>query len=165
MCLFESYFLERKQYVENRGLKSRLYWASSGVHQGSVLGPLFFSLFINDLCSVLSVQHLLYADDVKLFTCISSEDDCLRLQRDLDIMGEWCFNNYLALNVSKCVVTSYFRIKNPITFSSTIGGQILTRSTVVKDLGVTFNTGLTFVPHFESVASKCHKIVGFIIRR
>ena len=88
--LLRSYLLNRSQYVECRGVKSKTFRALSGVPQGSILGPLLFNLFIDDVSCRLSARHLLYADDMKLFHCISTISDCLCLQQNLDILSEWC---------------------------------------------------------------------------
>lgn len=162
--LFKSYFSGRSQYVENRGVRSAAYSIVSGVPQGSILGPLFFNIFMDDIVSRLSAHHLLYADDMKLFYQIQTREDCLRLQRDLDIMVDWCNDNCLPLNVSKCSVLSFYRIKNPILFDYNLCHDILVRPSAVTDLGVIFDSQLTFVPHIEEIISKSYKCMGFLMR-
>lgn len=162
--LLRSYLLNRSQYVECRGIKSKPFRALSGVPQGSILGPLLFNLFIDDVSCRLSARHLLYADDMKLFQCISTISDCLCLQRNLDILSEWSRDNLLTLNISKCSVLSFYRIKNPIIFDYTINGQLLRRCGNVVDLGVTFDSQLSFAPHMETLINKCYKCMGFIMR-
>ena len=96
---FHSNFLKWiKSYLSNRVCKvvveefeSRPYVQTSGVPQGSVLGPLFFNLFINDisLCFKNS-KFLLYADDLKIYLRTESLRDCFDLQNDLNNLSEWC---------------------------------------------------------------------------
>ena len=162
--LFRSYLWNRSQYVEHVGVRSRIFQAVSGVPQGSILGPLLFNLFVNDITTKLSTNHLLYADDMKLFLNTSSVDDCLRLQHDLDETSSWCRENRLTLNISKCSVISYHRLRNPILFDYTINGQVLDRKDNIKDLGVVFDSQLSFSIHVETMVKKCYKCMGFIMR-
>ena len=162
--LIRSYLSNRVQYVENKGIRSQVYCASSGVPQGSILGPLLFNVFIDDIVSKLSVPCLLYADDVKIYQSISTIDDCIRLQQNLDALCSWCYDNHLNLNTSKCFVKSFYRVKGPVMFQYSIMNEILSRPNFVKDLGVLFDSQLTFTPHIETIIQKCHKCLGFIIR-
>lgn len=59
------------------------------------LGPLLFLLFVNDLCQELKCDKLLYADDMKIFNNIYSEDDCILLRDDLERVNQWCQSNRL----------------------------------------------------------------------
>ena len=93
---FFSYYLSnRQQYVALRGHTSESYAATSGVPQDSVLGPLIFNIFVNDIGSKLDVQFLMYADDIKIYRRIKHEKDYLVLQRNLNVMNAWCVANNL----------------------------------------------------------------------
>ena len=83
-----SYLKCRNQYVQYRGEKSESIICTSGVPQGSVLGPLFFILFINDIVLGVNCYCLLYAGDLKLYLAIKNESDCLLLQADLDLTND-----------------------------------------------------------------------------
>lgn len=74
---------------------SKTITPSSGVPQGSNLGPLLFLLFINDLTEVISCENLLFADDIKIFNTISTIYDCNLLQFNLDRVNEWSEANGL----------------------------------------------------------------------
>jgi Reverse transcriptase (RNA-dependent DNA polymerase) len=75
----------------------------SGVPQGSHLGPLLFILFLNDVSEIfVHCQHLIYADDLKIFMKIASLEDVERLQSDLHRLSDWCSDSGLMLNVKKC---------------------------------------------------------------
>ena len=104
----KSYLNNRTQYVEYRGHMSIEINATSGVPQGSILGPLLFVLFINNIVVDLNVDVLLYADDVKLFSAINTLADCKKLQDNLQKIQTWCDHNDLPLNVDKCNVIYLF---------------------------------------------------------
>lgn len=148
----------------DRGLKSSCFHACSGVPQGSVLGPLLFNMFIDDITSDIPVPCLLYADDIKLYQPITSLSHCSRLQESLDRVFDWCDRNRLTLNVSKCSVMSFHRKRDPIMFPYNLNGEILSRPNFVRDLGVLFDPQLSFSQHIDTIVSKCHKTMGFIIR-
>lgn len=162
--LFRSYLSHRFQYVQYRGYQSDQYTQTSGVPQGSILGPLFFVLFINDIVDNLDVHYLLYADDLKLYFSINSDSDCLRVQRNLDLLNTWCINNRLPLNAAKCNVMSFTRKVNPISFNYNLNNCTLSRPEYIKDLGVTFDPKLTFTKHIEECTSGAFKSLGFILR-
>ena len=100
-----SYLSNRKQSVKINGVLSREITVTSGVPQGSHLGPLLFLIFINDLATLLKdCQFLLYADDLKIFRKVTSTNDCLLLQSEINKLTDWCKNNKMELNISKCKI-------------------------------------------------------------
>lgn len=161
---FKSMYTDRRQYVEVRGFKSAPFFTNSGVIQGSTLGPLLFILFINDVVDRFDCRVFLYADDLKIVNVIHSIDDCYKLQKDLNSLVLWCNENKLPLNVSKCKTLSFSRKSNTIYFDYQINDNVLERCNQFKDLGVTFDTTLSFIPHINSVVAQCLKLLGFIIR-
>jgi hypothetical protein len=80
---------------------SRDILVTSGVPQGSYLGPLCFIWFVNEISRILR-RVLFYADDMKLFLPVRGFRDCLRIQDDLNRLAGWCEANALELNVGKC---------------------------------------------------------------
>lgn len=159
-----SYLSDRRQYVEFRGYRSGEFFVTSGVPQGSNLGPLLFIMFINDITSNISVESLLYADDMKIFCRITCPDDCLRLQADIDNVFEWCSVNHLGLNAEKCKVLSFSRRRESIAFRYSADLTEIPRCDSVRDLGVTLDAGLHFDKHVESIVAAATKSLGFIIR-
>jgi hypothetical protein len=117
---------------------------TSGIPQGSNLGPLLFICFINDLPSALTCGSLLYADDNKMYSTINNLADALTLQENLNRLSSWCILNKLALNVSKCKVVSYSYKKSPLLFNYHIDNLILKRENTIKDLGIYFDERLNF---------------------
>lgn len=162
--LLASYLHCRRQYVEYRGFRSDEFIASSGVPQGSILGPLLFVIFINDIVSMLDVDCLLYADDLKLYSDINSFEDCLKLQMNLDRINNWCITNNLPLNVQKCHVLSFTRRNEQLHYDYTLNNTSLNRVIEFKDLGVIFDSKLSFNQHILSVVLASYKSLGFVIR-
>ena len=93
----------------------------SGVPQGSVLGPLLFAIYVNDLPSCINSTLLLFADDTKLFCCIKSNSDVFQLQANTDALMEWSklwlLSSLISLSVSTCELDL-----SPILLHSYIGG-------------------------------------------
>ena len=142
--LITSYLEDRRQYVEYHGFRSFDVLARSGVPQGSVLGPLLFNIFINDIVTNLDVQSLLYADDLKIFYVIETEEDCSKIQNNLNKINDWCVLNQLPLNVAKCSAFTFCRARNCVTYNYYLNDQELKRPDTIKDLGVTFDRSLSF---------------------
>lgn len=112
----------------------------SGMPQGSHLGPLLFILFINDLPTIFdtTINVLLFADDAKVFSVITSQFDCIKLQLYLEKLNKWSKLNELPLNIDKCQVISFSRKKEPIIFNYKLGNTILNRVDYIKDVGIIF---------------------------
>ena len=100
----ESFLTDRMQYVAINGKQSGRVPVSSGVPQGSVLGPTLFIYFINDLPSNTSEKVKVFADDTKNYKEIKSEEDAKKLQESLDLLVEWSEKWLLRFNSSKCKV-------------------------------------------------------------
>lgn len=162
--LISSYLDNRYQFVQYRGYKSVKFLQKSGVPQGSILGPLLFIIFINDIVSGLEVNYLLYADDLKLYSEIQTIADCERLQKALESVSEWCISNCLPLNISKCNVMTFSKKINYLHFEYVMDGIIIQRPNYIKDLGVTFDPKLNFIKHIELTISSACINLGFILR-
>jgi hypothetical protein len=162
--LFESYLLDRFCYVNVLGFYSARLVVNSGVPQGSNLGPLLFLLFINDIVEIFSLNVLLFADDVKLYSTIRDISDCMRLQSNVDVLYGWCRSNGLPLNRDKCYILSFSRKTKPLMFDYRIGNASLTRCFTFKDLGVTFDAQFTFNEHVDIIVASSVKTLGFIFR-
>lgn len=164
ISLLSSFLSGRNQFVEYRGFKSDQYLVTSGVPQGSILGPLLFILFINDIVSCIDVNCLLYADDMKLFCSIETDDDCALLQNNLNSVNDWCLLNNLPLNISKCNVVSFSRKNQPLKFNYRLNNTFLNRLDECTDLGVLFDSKLNFNKHIENIVLSSYKNLGFVIR-
>ena len=122
LLVLQSFFTLRTQIVQYNGFSSQPYVAGSAFLQGSsVLGPLIFLLYINDLPSVLRCLILLFAEDA------------LFLQDNLSNLHNWCMVNKLRLNIPKCKIISFTRKKNKIIFNYSIDQTPLPRCDSTKD--------------------------------
>ena len=112
---FRSYLQERKQQVTVLEVTSRELPITSGVPQGSLLGPILFLLFVDDLPNTVKTSRVAcYADDTKIFKSIDSITDCNALQSDLNDLVSWSKSSRLIFNQSKCKYQCITRKKSPV---------------------------------------------------
>ena len=136
----------------------------SGVPQSSILGPLLFIVYINDLPdSVLHSKILLFADDTKCFRQIKSYTDQQLLQTDLNLLSNWSVVSHLSFNLSKSVHIS-FNSKLFTSYTYELNNCLVNSQSSHKDLGVIISTDLQWHHHHDNILSKAYKIFG-IIRR
>lgn len=160
-----SYLTGRYQIVKLKNYISYPIRVTSGVPQGSHLGPLLFNLFINDIKSNFSCcKFLLFADDLKVFHRISSPDDALQLQHEINNLSLWCLANGMELNVNKCLIMRFYKIKTPIIFNYKLNDILLETKLLHTDLGIAFDEELTFHAHIDKIINKSFKMLGFIKR-
>lgn len=163
--LFKSYLCDRKQSVCVNGEQSDDVVVTSGVPQGSILGPLLFVLYVNDLPKCVNFSNvLMYADDVKLYKAIVSTSDCKLLQMDLDAVYKWCCKWKLALNISKCSVITFTNKRDIVISNYFIGVDRLHRNMSISDLGVTLSANMSFNQHVDKIIPKAMRMLGFIRR-
>ena len=124
---------DRQMLVKVNDLTSHPILASSGVPQGSVLGPELFKLFVNDLPSTVHSECLLYADDLKVWSPVSSLDDAESLQHSLDVLHQWSLDWELPINFLKCSVLPVGATEPFVQYN--IGGHPLTVVSHMADLG------------------------------
>ena len=157
------YLSGREQMVKISDIYSLSYLASSGVPQGSHLGPLLFLFFINDVASVLKYcRFLLFADDAKFFLEIDSLESAAYLQEDLTRFEQWCDINGMVLNVEKCHVIRYTTKKLPLIVNYTLYNTTLLSVNEIKDLGITFSCNGSFKLHMRNIVNKAFRVLGFV---
>ena len=137
----------------------------SGVPQGSVLGPILFLIFINDLTSVLSgsVVSKFFADDVKLYTEILSQYDYLNLQACLDRLKEWARIWQLIISKPKCLLMDLGN-PNDYAIDNFIDGTKLASVVNTCDLGVDFKSNLSFERHIDRLVARAKRNVYLLFR-
>ena len=164
--LIHSYLTDRSQYVEFNGHKSVNLPISTGVPQGSVLGPLLFLIYINDLPLVSNVFNMLmYADDTTLYCNI---DQCVNeyiLNEELHKLTEWLGANKLALNISKTKYMIFHTSNRKITYPNLkINNTNIERVTQFNFLGVMFNSHMDWSRHINYISMKISRSTGILYR-
>ena len=132
----EDFLSCRTQYVSINDKCSETVPVSSGVPQGSVLGPSLFIYFINDLPNVCETLLNIFADDTKAYTHVSSPEDCRRLQRTLDKLTEWSDKNMIGFNTDKCKVLHLGKtnLKHDYVMKDGYNSNVLVKTVCEKDL-------------------------------
>ena len=167
---FRNYLSGRKQSVKYHGTQSAPLLIQCGVPQGSILGPMMFIMYINDLGKYLTDSKVsLYADDTALYTASTTQIELvLNLRVELSVVNEWLKANRLTLNTKK---TKYviFGTRNKLEHAAqdlniTIGGDKLEKVSSMKYLGVILDDLLTFDEHISDIYTKSSQKLG-ILRR
>ena len=161
---FHSFLSFRKQRVIFQGSVSDWCEVSSGVPQGSILAPLLFNIFVNDLPGIISSSVAQYADDTIIYRIINSPQDSLALQEDLNNLILWSMDNNMSLNAKKCKTMHITRSRRPIDCSYFLGNNHLELVNQFKYLGVTISNDLSWGPHIKNIVAKASRISGFIRR-
>ena len=138
---------------------------TSGVPQGSILGPILFLVYIDDMPKYTQHSTIrLFADDTIMYLSITNMDDCQRLQEDLKRLEEWEKEWLMEFHPAKCHVLWITRKKSTATFPNTLHGQVLTEVKSAKYLGVTISSDMSWNNHIASTAVKANKTLGFLKR-
>ena len=155
----------RTQTVVLEGTHSDNIDVTSGVPQGTVLGPILFLLYINDFHEYLSYSTLrLFADDSIIYKQIKSLDDTTKLQHDLDAAARWEQDWLMSFHPDKCSVLNVTNKRNPITHNYTLHGHTLTVETSTKYLGITIQNNLKWNKHIDNITANATKQLNFLKR-
>jgi hypothetical protein len=166
---FKSYLFNRFQYVELDSIKSSLAKLNTGVPQGSILGPLLFLIYMNDLTySSDAFKFILYADDTTLYTSLTSRDDgSMQISADVAKIYDWLATNKLSLNIDKTKYMIFHapnkKINNNIVKIS-INNTEIERVNDFNFLGIHFNEHMSWKTHIDKLSSKLSKITGVLNR-
>ena len=166
------YLENRTQRVVINNKHSKILPVNSGVPQGSVLGPLLFTFFINDIYENVSegTNIVLYADDTKIWQKITSIEDCIILNRDIDTLHSWDKENGMKFHPKECkVLTASLtrQIYNVLPFdrfSYELGDDILDYVSEEKDLGIIVTNKLNWEQQQNYVISKASRQLGLLMR-
>jgi ribonucleases P/MRP protein subunit RPP40 len=159
ISLIRSFLLDRKQTVVLDGWSSEPIDVTSGVPQGTVLGPILFLIYINDLPDKIKSKCRLFADDSLLYRKITSEEDIIQLQKDLEEVILWCNTWHMTLNLDKCEhmnVTSKHASSNA---EYTLDQHHLTKVKDYKYLGLHISDNLSWSKHINYVTNKANKVL------
>ena len=158
---------ERKMRATDRGewrmrASDRGKSVLSGVPQGSVLGPVLFLIYLNDLEDDISSKVIKFADDIKVFRKVTNATDKQSLQDDLDKLVKWSEKWQMLLNFGKCKCIHIGHGNMDEEYK--MGDAVLGRTTQEKDLGVTFSADMKVSEQCGIAASKGNQILGLIRR-
>lgn len=162
LAWLKSYLKDRSFYVRVGSERSATVISEHGVPQGSVLGPLLFTLYIAPIANVISsfnVNHLQYADDTQMYVALSSDDSVANLELCANAVHSWFGQNGLALNPDKSEAIlmgtdARLRISENVD-SVNVAGSLIPVQDNVKSLGVTLDSTLSFKKHVDNVCKSC----------
>lgn len=163
--LLENYLYNRTQCVSIGGMESSLREVNIGVPQGSVLGPLLFLVYINDMAKIpITGTLLLFADDSSLFYPSRNEHtNVINIEHDLVVLFEYFRINKLSVNVKK---TKFIQFRAPHRAIDTteicINGNVIQESKSLKYLGLIINNTLDWNQHIEHITNKISPVVGIM---
>ena len=162
----QAFLTNRQQRVLVNGAESEPAPVTSGIPQGSVIGPMLFVIYINDLPNICTNEVELFADDTKLYTRSDIPGATTTLQDDLDKLQKWSQDWLLRFHPQKCSVLKLGSKKSEAEYTMHDGtqGTILEEHEHEKDLGVIIDNKLCFKEHVAKSTAKANKVVG-IIRR
>lgn len=166
---FVSYFCARKQYTVIDKVSSDTLPVFYGIPQGSILGPLLFIIFVNDIVKVSSVvRFILYADDTSVLLSSSNLEQLFRsMNTELVSISRWFTNNKLTINTNKSHYVIFHRKQRPvpeISSSILVDGKVVERTFQVKFLGVQLDEHLDWRKHTGHIIRKLAKYVPILYR-
>ena len=166
----KNYLQDRKQQVVISNQSSKCLDVLSGVPQGSIIGPILFVLFINDIDKEVSpgTNIVLYADDTKIWRVIESQADNLVLQKDIDSLHDWAVRNKMKFHPDKCHVLPITRKRLQPNFENEfeykLNNDQIDYCHTEKDLGVHVTTKLSWTDHCNKLYSIATSRLGLIKR-
>ena len=161
-----AWLTQRHQRVCLDGEASENKPVRSGVPQGTVLGPLCFLIYINDMGETISSKSTLrlFADDSLLYRSIKGSEDSLQLQHDLTELTKWAERWQMTFHPAKCYTLRVSRKKNPTIKEYEMMGQQLSTVHQYPYLGVELSEDLSWDPHIKKVITKSNRVLGFLRR-
>jgi hypothetical protein len=157
----------RTQYVNINGHRSDKTSVTSGVPQGSVLGPILFIYFINDMPAQVSCKTKIFADDTKAYSEVDDGPASReKIQKCIDQLVDWTDKWLLKFNSQKCKVLHLGRNNPQHEYYIKDGDHVRKLETTMaeRDLGVVVDPNLTFEPHINGVVKKGNSIAGLLVR-
>ena len=159
----EQWLTKRNQQVTLENHVSNKLPVKSGVPQGTVLGPLMFLLYINDIDENISSTVRLFADDCVMYRIIGSLEDSLCLQRDLSTILSWTKKWQMQLNIlDKCVVLRCTRSTSPINYDYNLNDETLQVTEQHRYLGLIFHESIQWSHHIQAMCIKANRSLNFL---
>lgn len=153
----------RSQFVTANNFDSHPLPVRSGVPQGSVLGPLLFLIYINDLPTNISSSINLFADDCVIYHKINDNNDVSCLQSDINKVMDWCNTWNMKLNINKCKHMHISRNSSPAS-TYHINNVFLETVLSYKYLGVHISSNLSWKTHIHYIINNADRMLGYIRR-
>ena len=154
----------RTQQVVLEGVSSSSITVTSGVPQGTVLGPLLFVLYLIDLPEGISSQVRLLADDCMLYREINTLNDCQDLQNDINTLCNWESKWQMKDNIDKCYIMHVTHERNPLLMAYNMNGRPIEVTAIHTYLGICINNRLSWSENISNTASKANKFLGLLRR-
>ena len=161
----EQWLTNRKQRVVLNGTASEWADVTSGVPQGSVLGPTLFIIFINDIDNAVDTISILlkkFADDTKLGLVVDQYEQCMQVQKQLDSIYQWSKDWQMLFNHDKCVVLHLGSENARHTYY--LNGQEIKSTECEKDLGVFIHSSLKPSVHIAEIVKKANQVLGQLLK-
>ena len=164
--LMLNYLSHRYQYVEYNGVQSSSQHINTGVPQGSILGPLLFLFYINDLPLVSPVfRMLMYADDTTLFCNINNDINDNEINRQLNTINEWLLSNKLSLNIKKTKYMVFHTNQRRVLYPNLYLNMMkIERVTQFNFLGIVLSSNLKWDKHTDHISKKISRAIGVMYR-
>ena len=157
----DSFLCDRQQHVMVNGVKSDWAPVLSGVPQGTVLRPLLFSLYINDIIEDIDSEQRLFADDCVCYREIKDTEDTVKLQEDIDRLGCWARSWGMRFQPAKCNIMQITRKRiKKINASYSLEETVLENVEKIKYLGVTITNDLKWNTHVSNICTKANMTLG-----
>lgn len=160
----KEFLLGRTQRVRVEGLLSEEVRVTSGVPQGSVLGPLLFLAYVNDIWRNIESNIRLFADDCIIYRKITDREDIEKLQKDLNRLGEWAVENEMKINPDKSRAVSFTKAKVTERPRYFFGEQVIPEAGSFKYLGIIIRNDLNWADHVNYTLRKAWKALHFVMR-
>ena len=161
----QNFLKKRTQTVVVDGFSSGKESVTSGVPQGTVLGPMLFLIFIDDIVNNLNGTIRLFADDCLIYREITSEKDTDELQNDLNTLIKWSNKWQMKFNIKKCNIMTLTNAKeHKIYRQYKMENEPLQRTDNIDYLGIKISTNLTWTNHIDNISNKARKTLGFLRR-
>ena len=166
LSLLHNYLTDRCQYVEYNGHRSNTLPISTGVPQGSVLGPLLFLIYINDLPMVSDIFNMMmYADDTTIYCNIDQNVSDEVINMELSKVSQWLAANKLSLNVAKTKFMVFHMHQKAVTYPDLyLNGNKIERVTQFNYLGLILQANLSWNKHISHISLKVSKTIGILNR-
>ena len=164
--LFRDYLSNRYQYVEHRNSRSAKKLITTGVPQGSILGPILFLIYINDLPLVSTMfDMLMYADDTTLYCNVDKYSSNNSINIELSKISNWLSSNKLSLNVKKTKFMVFHTMQRKIEYPKLIINNVaIEMVTQFNFLGIILSSTLKWNAHIDHISKKISKVIGVMYR-